>query len=56
MVAIDAITVMNKGPLVHSRSVHLNLQWSVHSQYFSHTTNEKKEVNKSFSVKWPLNS
>ena len=48
-------------PLVHSRSVDLNLllratlQSLVHSQCFSHTTNEKKEVNKSFSVQWPPN-
>ena len=28
----------------------------IHSQCFFHTSNEKKEVNKSFSVQWPLNS
>ena len=54
--------------LVHSRGIgpfarrRLNLllratlQSVVHSQCFSRTTNEKKEVDKSFSVKWPLNS
>ena len=60
------VIVMNiersSGPLVHSRSIHLNLflratlQSSIHSQHLSHTTNEKNGVNKSFSVKWPLNS
>ena len=62
------LSVMNieqwstRAAVVHSRGVDLNLplkatlQLAVHSIYFSHTTNEKKEVNKSFSVKWPLNS
>ena len=31
------------------------LEPAVNSLYFSHTTNDWKDVNKSFSVVWPLN-
>ena len=47
------------GPLALRRLnllLRATLESVVHSQCFSHSTNEKKEVNKSFSVQWPLNS
>ena len=47
------------GPLARRRRnllLRATLESVVQSQCFSHTTNEKKEVNKSFSVQWPLNS
>ena len=64
----DGVVCDEHRALVHSRGIgpfaqrRLNLllratlQSVVHLQCFSHTTNEKKEVNKSFSVQWPLNS
>ena len=54
------LTVMNMkqwttGALVPCLLLRATLQPVVQSQYFSHTTVEKKEVKKSLSVMWLLN-